>query len=301
MRALPLILIAGVVIALLVVINSFYVVRQDQQAIVLQFGDPVAVRNVEGTEADEAGLYFKMPFVQDVIILDRKNLGLDIADIQVLASDQRRLVVDSFVRWRISDPLEFYTSLRSEAGAAEQIRSVTESAIRETLGDVPVPEIISGQRATLMNRIRDSANTRLAAAGIEIIDVRILQADLPQEIADGIYVRMQTARRQEAERIRSEGEEAALLIRATAQREATVIEARAQEQSQIIRGDADAQRTAIYTDVHSQDPEFYRFYRSLEACEQSIQAGTRIIVGPNNLAICDVFSAEAARSSSGNR
>lgn len=299
MRALPMILIAAAVIGLIVLLNSFYTVRQDQQAIVLQFGDPVAVRNVPGQ--DEAGLYFKVPLVQDVVILDRKNLGLDIADIQVLASDQRRLVVDSFVRWRIADPLQFYTTLRTEAGAADQIRRVTESAIRETLGDVPVPEIISGQRAALMNRIRDIVNADLADAGIDIIDVRIRQADLPQEIADGIYIRMQTARRQEAERIRSEGEEAALLIRATAQREATVIEARAREQSQIIRGEADAQRTAIFTQVHSQDPEFFRFYRSLEACEQSIEAGTRLIVGPGNLAICDVFSDEAARSSSGNR
>ncbi|MEO0465298.1 MAG: protease modulator HflC [Pseudomonadota bacterium] len=294
MRTFTLLIGALIVVAVVVILNSFYTVRQDQQAIVLQLGEPVTVRNVPGT--DEAGLYFKTPLVQQVVTLDRKNLGLNLADINVLASDQRRLVVDSFVRWRINDPLQFYTSLRDEAGAAQQLERFTESAIREALGDVPVPEIISGQRAELMARIRDTVNDNLAQTGLVIIDVRIRQADLPTEIEDGIFVRMQTARQQEAERIRAEGEEAARLIRATAEREATVIEAQAREQSEIIRGEGDARRNEIYADAYNADPNFFRFYRSLIACERSILSGTRIIVDPNNLGVCDIFSTEAAQS-----
>jgi len=289
-------LLAGlIVIALVVLVNAFYVVRQDQQALVLQFGDPVAVRNAPGT--DEAGLYFKIPLAQQVTVFDRKNLGYNISDIEVLASDQRRLVVDAFVRWRISNPLEFYKRLGTQRGAEIQLDRFTESAIREALGDVPVPEIISGQRSQLMDRIRTRVNGNLQEAGIDIIDVRIRQADLPAEIAEGIYNRMRTARQQEAERIRAEGEEKARLIRATAEREATVIEAEAREQSEIIRGEGDAERNRIYAEAYTRDAEFFRFYRSLIACEKSIAEGTRLILEPNQIGLCDVFSRDAARSS----
>lgn len=295
MRTFSWLLGAVVILALVVALNSFYTVRQDQQAIVLEFGNPVAVRNAPGS--DEAGLYFKVPLIQQVIYLDRKNLGTNLSDIEVLASDQRRLVVDAFVRWRIENPLEFYTSLRDEQGATGQLQRFTESAIREALGDVPVPEIVSGQRAALMNRIRETVNSNMGQTGVDIIDVRIRQADLPAEIADGVYVRMQTARRQEAERIRAEGEEQARLIRATAEREAVVIEAQAREQSEIIRGEGDAQRNEIYANAYEADAEFFRFYRSLIACENSIGQGTQLIVDPTDLGICDVFSLEAAESS----
>ncbi|MEO0815882.1 MAG: protease modulator HflC [Pseudomonadota bacterium] len=294
MRAFTIILAFLVVIGAVVAANSFYTVRQDQQAVVLQFGDLVDVRNEPGT--DEAGLYFKMPLLQQVTLLDRKNIGLDIPNIEVLASDQRRLTVDAFVRWRIKDPLLFYQRLRTEAAAAAQLNRFTESSIREALGDVPVPEIVSGQRVVLMNRIRDSVNSNLEGTGIDIIDVRIRQADLPAEIAEGVYERMRTDRLQEAERIRAEGEERARLIRATGAREATVIVAQAREQSEIIRGEGDARRNEIYADAYNQDPEFFRFYRSLIACERSIQAGTKLIVDPNNLGVCDIFSTEASRT-----
>jgi len=290
-------LAALIALIVIVALNSFYVVRQDQQALVLQLGNPVAVRNAPGT--DEAGLYFKTPLVQQVTILDRKNLGTDISDIEVLASDQRRLVVDAFVRWRISDPLRFYQRLRTELAAEAQLERFTESAIREALGDVPVPEIVSGSRAELMNRIRSTVNNNLEQSGIDIIDVRIRQADLPQAIAEGVYDRMRSARQQEAERIRAEGDEQAQRIRAEGQREATVIRARAREESEKIRGEGDALRNEIYADAYNRDPEFFRFYRSLIACEKSIQRGTQLIIGPESLGVCDVFAEDAARSSSG--
>ncbi|MEL6387581.1 MAG: protease modulator HflC [Pseudomonadota bacterium] len=290
-------LAALIALIVIVAINSFYVVRQDQQALVLQLGNPVAVRNAPGT--DEAGLYFKTPLVQQVTILDRKNLGTDISDIEVLAYDQRRLVVDAFVRWRISDPLRFYQRLRTELAAEAQLERFTESAIREALGDVPVPEIVSGSRAELMNRIRSTVNNNLEQSGIDIIDVRIRQADLPQAIAEGVYDRMRSARQQEAERIRAEGDEQAQRIRAEGQREATVIRARAREESEKIRGEGDALRNEIYADAYNRDPEFFRFYRSLIASEKSIQHGTQLIIGPESLGVCDVFAEDAARSSSG--
>jgi len=148
-----------------------------------------------------------------------------------------------------------------------------------------------------MSRIRDRMNRNTAQLGIDIIDVRIRQADLPAEIAEGIYNRMRTARQQEAERIRAEGEEKARLIRATAEREATVIEAEAREQSEIIRGEGDAERNRIYAEAYTRDAEFFRFYRSLIACEKSIAEGTRLILEPNQIGLCDVFSRDAARSS----
>ncbi len=294
MRTITFILTILVVVGAIVVANSFYTVRQDQQAIVLQLGNPVAIRNAP--ETDEAGLYFKVPVFQQVTLLDRKNLGLDISDIDVLASDQRRLTVDAFVRWRIKEPLLFYQRLRNETAAETQLHRFTESAIREALGDVPVPEIVSGQRVILMNRIRDTVNENLAGTGIDIIDVRIRQADLPAAIAEGVYNRMRTDRLQEAERIRAEGEERARLIRATGEREATVLRAQAREQSERIRGEGDARRNEIYAEAYNVDPEFFRFYRSLIACERSIQEGTQLIVDPNNLGVCDIFAEEAART-----
>ena len=298
MRNLSWFALAIVAIVLVAIFNSFYVVRQDEQALILQVGEPRAVINAPGT--DEAGLYFKIPVIQTVEKLDRKNLGLDIENIQVLASDQRRLAVDAFVRWRISDPLQFYQSLRTIPGAANQLNDVTKASIREVMGDVPVPEIISGQRSELMENIREKVANELADAGISIIDVRIRQADLPREVADGVYSRMQTARKQEAERIRAEGEERARLIRAAAEREKTVLEAQAREQSEVIRGEGDARSTEIYASAYNKDPEFFRFQRALIACENSIQEGTRIVVAPDSLGLCDEFI-NRARANGGSR
>ena len=298
MRNLSWFALAIVAIVLVAILNSFYVVRQDEQALILQGGEPRAVINAPGT--DEAGLYFKIPVIQTVEKLDRKNLGLDIENIQVLASDQRRLAVDAFVRWRISDPLQFYQSLRTIPGAANQLNDVTKASIREVMGDVPVPEIISGQRSELMENIREKVANELADAGISIIDVRIRQADLPREVADGVYSRMQTARKQEAERIRAEGEERARLIRAQAEREKTVLEAQAREQSEVIRGEGDARSTEIYASAYNKDPEFFRFQRALIACENSIQEGTRIVVAPDSLGLCDEFI-NRARANGGSR
>lgn len=294
MRAVGLLTLAFVILALIIASNSFFIVRQPQQALVLQVGEPRRVINAPGT--DEAGLYFKIPVIQQVEVLDKRNLGLEIEGIQVLASDQRRLRVDAFVRWRIKDPLRFYQRFRTESAANSQLARITTSSIREALGDVPVPEIISGQRAALMNRIRDKVNGELTTDGIDIIDVRIRQADLPQEVAQGVYSRMQSARLQESQRIRAEGEERARFIRAQAEREKTVIEAQAREQAERIRGEGDARSSEIYANAYGRDAEFFRFTRALIACEKAIQQGTQLIIGPDSLGICDQFL-DSARAS----
>lgn len=283
--------LALIVVAILVAVNSFYTVRQDQQALVLRFGKAIDVRNQPGT--DQAGLWYKMPW-ETAVIMDRKNLGLDVEGLQVLASDQRRLKVDAFVRWQIADPLKFYQRLKTERAAASQINRVTESAIREALGTQPVKEIISGQRAILMNRIRTTVNANLAGDGIDIIDVRILQADLPAEVAAGVYGRMSSSRLQEAEGIRASGEEQARKTKAEAARDARVLVAQAREQAQILKGEGDAKRNEIYAEAYNQDPDFFRFYRSLEACRKAITPGTRIVVSPEQLNLCRVFEEQAA-------
>lgn len=282
----------GIFLAFIGLLNSFYTVRQDQQALILRFGDPVVVRNAPGT--DEAGLYFKIPLFETVTLMDRKNIGTEVTlSPAVIASDQRRLNVDAFIRWRIKDPLKFYQSLRTESAANSQIGRVTDSAIRLELGKVVVPDIISGERANLMASIGEAVDESMTDFGIEIIDVRILQADLPTEVAQGVYQKMIVDRQREATGIRASGEEEARRIRAEAARDALVIEAQAREQAEIIKGEGDAKRNEIYADAYNQDPDFFRFYRSLVACEEAIKEGTRVVVSPENLNLCRVFEEQA--------
>ena len=285
--------ILGLAVLALVIVgaNTFYVVEQYQQALVLRLGEPVEVRNETGS--DEAGLHFKTPFIENVVTLEKRNLGLDIADIEVLASDQERLLVDAFVRWRINDPLKFYQRLRTERGAEVQLNRFTESSIRDALGSVESPEIISGQRSSLMNTIREAVNENMLGNGIDIIDVRIRRADLPAANSERVYDRMRTTRELEAQLIRSEGQEDALRIRATAEREATIIRAEARRTSEETRGEGDAKRNEIYADAYNKDPDFFRFYRSLVACEEAIKEGTRVVVSPENLNLCRVFEQQA--------
>ena len=285
---LALILIAGAVV---IAANSFYVVEQYKQALILRLGEPVEVRNE--ADSDEAGLHVKTPFIENVVTLEKRNLGLDIPNIEVLASDQERLLVDAFVRWRINDPLKFYQRLRTERGAEQQLSRFTDSAIREALGGVESPEIISGQRAALMGRIRDRVNANMESNGIDIVDVRIRRADLPVENSERVYTRMRTAREQEAQLIRSQGQEQALRIQAQARREATVIRAEARRQAEQTRGEGDAQRNDIYAQAYNLDPDFFRFYRSLIACEEAIKDGTQVVVSPENLNLCRVFEEQA--------
>lgn len=273
------------VLIVVAVMNVFYIVDQREQAVVLQVGEAVQVVNAD--EKDEAGLKMKIPFIQNVAKFDKRNMGLNIPDIEVIAADQEQLEVDAFVRWRIADPLQFYRRLGTERVAAGQLTRFTENAIRDVLGSKLPNEIISGQRDVIMDEIRDLLTDEAQDVGISIIDVRIRRADRLPEVNASIFNEMRLAREQEAERIRAEGDEVAAKIKAEAERERTVLLAKAREESQIIRGNGDAKRNEIYNNVYQQDLEFFNFYRGLEACEQAFPRGSRVVISPDKLNICE--------------
>ncbi len=282
------VIVIGAIVALL---NSFFIVDQRQQSLVLQVGRAVQAYNEPG--ADEAGLKFKIPFVQSVVTYDKRNLGLDVPDIEVFASNQEQLIVDAFVRWRISEPLAFYQRLGTQREAQNQLLRFTDTAIRNALGSQLPEEIISGQRSELMDQIRESLSSAIAGRGIDIIDVRIKRVDLPLDVSQRVFDRMAATRNQQAEQIRAEGDERARLVRAEAERERTVLLAEARRESEQIRGEGDAQRNEIYAEAYEQDEEFFRFQRALIACEQAFTEGTQIVVGPDNLGLCDEFIEQA--------
>lgn len=291
MRQLGIIGIVAVVAGLIALFNSVFIVDQRQQSLVLQVGRAVQAYNEPGQ--DEAGLKFKLPFIQSVVTFDRRNLGLDVPDIEVFASNQEQLIVDAFVRWRISEPLEFYQRLGTQREAERQLLRFTDTAIRNALGEQLPNEIISGQRSELMDQIRDSLGNSIAGRGIDIIDVRIKRVDLPDEVSQRVFDRMAATRNQEAEEIRAQGDERAQLRRAEAERKRTVLLAEARCLAEEIRGQGDARRNAIYAEAYQENEEFFRFQRALIACEESFTGGTQIVVGPNNLGLCDEFIAQA--------
>lgn len=279
---------AGVVLAIILIAlaNSFYIVRVDQQAILLQFGEQVDVIN-EG-DTDEAGLHFKWPIVQNVVVYDKRNLGFDLAEQEIIAGDQQRLLVDAIVRYRIADPLQYFRA-HPASNAADSVRNGERNlsqrmtaALRGELGKVATPDIISGQRAQLMQQIRATLQGTMASFGVEIIDVRIRRADLPAENSERVFERMKSELRQQAALYRAEGEEQYLTIVGDADRQAQVIAAEANEQASRLRGEGDAQRNEIYAAAFGRDPEFFSFYRSMLAYERSIKEGTPLVISPDS-------------------
>ena len=283
--------IAATIIGLIILFNSAFIVDQRQQALVLQLGASKQIYNTPNQ--NEPGLKFKIPFVQDVVFYDKRNLGLNISDSEVYASNQELLLVDAFVRWRVSDPLAFYQTQGSIREGEETLEGFTDTALRKAVATRLPEEVISGDRAALMDEIRDdlrrSVSSERGNLGIEIVDVRIRRADLPADVSQRVYDRMKAARNQQAAQRRAEGEERAKLIEATAQREKTVILAEANRDAERIRGEGDAQRNAIYADAYEKDAEFFRFQRALIACEQAYSQGTRLVIAPDNLGLCDEF------------
>jgi membrane protease subunit HflC len=270
------------VAALFVGLQSVYTVSETEQALVLRLGEPVDAVN-EQSDADP-GLHFKLPFVMDVLIFDKRNIELDLDAEEIQASDQVRLVVDAFLRYRISDPLRFYQTFRDERGARVRLQQIMDDSLRGVIASIPSSDVISGQRAALMDRVQQAVEAQVANGnfGIEIIDVRILRADLPQQIAERVFQRMRSEREQEAARIRAEGEQQATEIRADADRQATIIRAEARADAERIRGEGDAQRNAIYAEAYNRDPEFFAFYRSMQAYENALGEGTPIVIPPDS-------------------
>jgi membrane protease subunit HflC len=279
---LPILIAVGAL--LIVLANTFFTVGEARQAIVLRLGKFERAINVG--HSDEAGLHIKIPFVESVLVYDKRNLGLQLREQAVVPADQERLIVDAMVRWRIVDPRLFFQAAGSEVGGEDRLSSATQSALRRTLGQVSSTDIISGRRGELMQAIENDLNRRadspggIGAArefGVYVVDVRIRQADLPPELRNQVFERMRTERRQVAARIRSEGEGEALRIRAEAEREVIRIQAEAREQAERIRGAGDAERARIYSSAYGRDPEFASFYRSMRAYETALPEGTPIV------------------------
>jgi membrane protease subunit HflC len=272
------------VFALLVVLaNTLFIVDQRESAIVLRFGEPVRVINALGKGGP--GLNIKTPFLENVVKFDRRNLGMEADQEEVIAADQARLVVDAFLRYRISDPLQFYRTLRDDRTAAARLEPLVNSALRQVLGSTTSGNIISGQRAELMVRTRDDVARRAALGrfGIEVIDLRIKRADLPAANQAAVYRRMQTARQQEAAQIRAVGEQQKREIIAGADKEVTITLATAMEEGETTRGQGDAQRTRIFAQSFGRDPAFASFYRSMQAYDTALgQGDATMILSPDS-------------------
>jgi membrane protease subunit HflC len=256
--------------------SSIYTVHQVQQVLVLQFGEPVRV-------VREPGLKFKTPFIQDVTYLDKRILDLDAPPEEVIASDQKRLVVDAFARFKIINPLLFYQTVGNETVARSRMGALINSNIRQVLGSEAFSTVLSGERDALMQRISDLVNEEAKDFGIRIVDVKIKRADLPQANSQAIYRRMQTERLREASEFRAQGAETAQRIRSRADRERTVLIAEAQKQSEILRGEGDSKAVKIFADAFGKDPDFFAFYRSMQAYGQALGSDdTTMVLSPDS-------------------
>ena len=255
---------------------SIFIVKEINQAIVLQFGDPKRILL-------KPGLNFKLPFIQNVVFLDKRILNLDAPPIEVIASDQKRLIVDAFARFQIIDPLKFYISVGNERVARSRLSTIINSRIRSVLGTQRLQTLLSEDRNKQMALIQDGVNNEAENFGIKIVDVRIKRADLPQANSDAIYRRMQTEREREAKEFRAKGAEMAVTITSTADKEVTVILAEAEKKSEIMKGEGDGERNKIFADAFGQDADFFAFYRAMQAYERALIGGeTSLIMSPDS-------------------
>jgi membrane protease subunit HflC len=269
--------VVAAVVLLIVLLSSLFTVHQTQQALVLQVGEPRAV-------VTEPGLHMKLPWpFQNVLYLDKRVLYLDLPAEEVIAQDRKRLVVDAFARWRITDALRFYQSLTDEDVAQVRLQPILGSNVRRVLGSQTFAAVLSGERAKLMLDIRDGVNAQTKNFGIEVVDVRIRRADLPPQNSDAIYRRMQQERVRQANEFRAQGEQISQEIRSKADRDATVIVAEATRQAEITRGQGDGERTRIFAEAFGQDPDFFAFYRSMGAYQAALKGeNTTVILSPDS-------------------
>ena len=268
---------AGIIVALAAIaFFSIFIVKEVNQAIVLQFGDPKRI-------ISKPGLNFKIPFIQNVVFLDKRILNLDTPPEEVIASDQKRLIVDAFARFQIIDPLKFYISVGNERVARSRLSTIINSRIRSVLGTQRLQTLLSEDRTKQMSLIQDGVNNEAEKFGIKIVDVRIKRADLPPANSEAIYRRMQTEREREAKEFRAKGAEMAITITSTADKEVTVILAEAEKESQIMKGEGDGMRNKIFAEAFGKDPEFFAFYRAMQAYEKALIGGeTSLILSPDS-------------------
>jgi len=263
------------VVVVILLYTMFFTVQQTDIALVLQFGRPVRV-------IDHPGLQFKLPY-QNVVIYDRRILDFEPPAEEVIASDQKRLIIDTYARFKIINPLQFYQSVGTETAADQRLSSIISASLRRIIGNVELQAVISSQRAHIMKEIRDDVNNEAKGFGIDVVDVRLRRADLPKENEEAIYARMKTERQREAAQYRAQGAQQAQQIRADADRQRIEIIADAQRQAQILRGEGDAQSITIYADAYGKDLAFFSFYRSLQAYRDALTGpGTTFVVSPDS-------------------
>jgi membrane protease subunit HflC len=270
-RRLLLVIAVVLVVAGIVAMNALFIVDQTEQALVLQFGQPRRVIR-------DPGLWVKRPFLEDVRRYDNRLLDFEPPPEEVIVSDQKRLVVDTYTRYRITDPLLFFQTVNSEAAVRARLSAMVNGSLRRVLGNVTLSALLSHQRSSIMTQIRDEVSDQGKGFGIDVIDVRIRRADLPEENNQAIYARMVSERQQQAAQYRGEGAEAAQNVRANADRERTVILAEAQRDAQRVRGDGDAESIRVYADAFGQDKEFFAFYRSMQAYRDALNGRTTSFV-----------------------
>lgn len=266
--------VAAVVIAF--VTGVAFVVTPTMQVLVLQFGQ---VRRA----VVEPGIYFKIPFVQNVEYLDKRILDIDLNPQELIASDKKRLVVDAFARYRIVDPVQFYQSVRTIQGGNQRLNTFVSSAVRAVLADATFFEVVRDDRAGLMDKIRVQVDAEAKGIGVSIVDVKLRRADLPQKNSEAVFQRMQTERQREATELRAKGAEESSRIRAKADAEKEILLAEASRDAERVRGEGDAERIKIFADAFGKDPDFFAFYRSMQAYETSLKGSdTRVLMSPNS-------------------
>ncbi|WP_186386214.1 MULTISPECIES: protease modulator HflC [unclassified Stappia] len=270
--------IGGIIVAVaaLAFYLSVFIVNPAQQALVLQFGE---IKRAE----QEPGLKFKIPFVQNVVYFDKRVLDLNMPLIEPILFDKKRLVVDAFARYRITDPVLFFQTVNNTSEANQRLSTFLQSSLRSVLARATFVQMVRDDRAGLMDQIRQDVAARAAPIGIEVVDVKIRRADLPQTNSDAVFRRMQTERQREATEIRAQGAEQAQRIRSRADRDSTVIVAEANRDAEVIRGDGDAERNRIFAEAFNRDPEFFSFYRSMQAYSEGLKTGdTSMVLSPTS-------------------
>jgi membrane protease subunit HflC len=270
-------LVAILGVAAVVLYASAFVVPQTSQALVFQFG------RVSRPPITEPGLYWKIPFIETVVEIDKRILDLELPSQEVIASDQKRLVVDAFTRYRVTDPLRFYQSVGNVSGGNLRLTSIVNSTVRTVLADASFSSVVRTERASLMHKIRDEVNRQAGGLGIEVVDVRLRRADLPEQNSQAVFQRMQTERQREAADIRAQGSQLSQTIRAGADRQVTVLRADATRKADELRGTGEAEKNRVLAEAFGRDPDFFSFYRTMQAYEQSIRSGdTRMILSPDS-------------------
>ncbi|MDR3437675.1 protease modulator HflC [Telmatospirillum sp.] len=273
--------VVGIVLLALLFVasSSLFIVRQGEQALVLRFG---AVADPEDP-IKGPGLHAKKPFIEEVVRYDARLLDVDPPAEQVILADQKRIEVDTYTRFRISDPLLFYQAVRTEEGARSRLREIVNNSLRRVLGNVMLPSVLSAEREQIMHEIQQQVSETAKSLGVTVVDVRIRRADLPAETSQAIFRRMESERQREAAEARAQGYERAQQIRASADRERTIILAEAQKQSQILRGQGDSDANKVYAEAFSADPNFFAFYRSLTAYRQALSdSNTTFVLTPDS-------------------